>query len=321
MTSELLNDNVTLPGNVRAAATVVWREIGRTLVVRDIRSGATFHLTDSSARVWQSINQLADVQTVIDQLTAEYGSLDARDVTRDVVEFVSAALANGLLRADGGSQAPSVDRGPLQLGSAAVEKLDDLGGLRTTFERQHYLCLPQFVEPALLEEISRCAEAERFVPRTHDGIGTELYLAESPVSAALQLMFNDPNMLGVMTEITGCAPLRCFDGRIYRMLASEGHYDSWHSDAGKDRRVAVSVNLSREPYDGGLLEIRHASSHEAESIVPRMPFGGAVIFRISPDLRHRVTSVSGTRPRTAYAGWFCSTPDFQEQYFSLTEKR
>src|SRR5262249_1152930 len=145
--------------------------------------------------------------------------------------------------------------------------------LQKDFERQHYVCLPHFTEPALLQEVAACVDGEHFVPRTHKGIGTELHLADSPLAAALQLVFNDPQLLHVVEHIPGCRPLRCFDGRVYRMLASEGHYDSWHSDAGKDRRVAVSVNLSREPYDDGLLEIRHTSSPEAESVVPRMPFG------------------------------------------------
>jgi hypothetical protein len=38
--------------------------------------------------------------------------------------------------------------------------------------------------------------------------------------------------------------------------------------------------------------------------------GDAVMFRVHPTLRHRVDPVTGTVPRTAYAGWFCSQPEF-----------
>jgi hypothetical protein len=316
-----LEDRVTTPGYVRASATVVWRDFGETLVVRDMRSAATFHLTGSGASLWQLIDRHGNVQAVIDHLTAQYST---REVERDVLDFVASALDRGLLDAVGASSATEpdrVNRGALQLGRASLETSDDIAALKTDFERQHYACLPHFIEPPLLRAIAERAEAERFVPRTHDGIGTELYLAQSPLASAMQLMFNDLRLLNVMDQITGCGPLRCFDGRVYRMLAADGHYDSWHSDAGNDRRVALSVNLSPEPYEDGLLEIRHVSSPSADFVVPRMPFGGAVIFRISPNLRHRVTPVSGARPRTAYAGWFCSSPDFQNLYFSEAKER
>jgi hypothetical protein len=319
MTPQPVNDTV-VRRSVRTPATVVWREIGGVLVVRDMRSSETFHLTDSTARVWRLIDEYGDVQAVIDQLRDDFRT---DDVERDVRDFIAAAHARHLLEdIDRPAPAPArVDGRPLQLGRTSIHVAGDVSTLQKDFERRHYVCLPHLIEPALLQEIAACVDGEHFTPRTHEGIGSELHLANSPLAAALQLLFNDPRLLHAMEEITGCRPLRCFDGRVYRMLASEGHYDSWHSDAGKDRRVAVSVNLTREPYDGGLLEIRHASSRDAESVVPRMPFGGAVMFRISPDLRHRVTPVSGTMPRTAYAGWFCSSPDFQEQYFSQIDKK
>jgi predicted 2-oxoglutarate/Fe(II)-dependent dioxygenase YbiX len=77
--------------------------------------------------------------------------------------------------------------------------------------------------------------------------------------------------------------------------------------------VGLSVNLSRDTYEGGLLEIRQAVSSRAEYAVASRGFGSAVLFRISPDLRHRVTPVSG-RPRTAYAGWFRGSPDFADAF-------
>jgi hypothetical protein len=84
---------------------------------------------------------------------------------------------------------------------------------------------------------------------------------------------------------------------------------------GEDRLVAVSLNLSRRPYQGGDLEIRPAHATEATDVVPNHQFGDAVMFRISRDLRHRVNAVVGDAPRTVYAGWFRSTPDFQDLFF------
>jgi Rps23 Pro-64 3,4-dihydroxylase Tpa1-like proline 4-hydroxylase len=90
-----------------------------------------------------------------------------------------------------------------------------------------------------------------------------------------------------------------------------GHYDSWHSDVGQDRLVALSLNLGREPFEGGLLQIRRADSPEIIAEIANRATGDAVIFRIDPSLRHRVGPVEGHVPRTAYAGWFRSRPDFR----------
>jgi hypothetical protein len=37
--------------------------------------------------------------------------------------------------------------------------------------------------------------------------------------------------------------------------------------------------------------------------------GDAHVFRISPQMQHRVTRVEGKVPRTTAAGWFLSAPD------------
>jgi hypothetical protein len=65
-----------------------------------------------------------------------------------------------------------------------------------------------------------------------------------------------------------------------------------------------------------VLEIRRASSQEILHEVPNGDFGSAVMFAVSPSLRHRVNAVRGSRPRTAYAGWFRSSPDFQDLFFA-----
>jgi len=72
--------------------------------------------------------------------------------------------------------------------------------------------------------------------------------------------------------------------------------------------------LSREPFSGGVLEIRRAIALQAEYAVPSVAYGSAALFRISPAQRHRVTQVRGAVARTAYAGWFRGSPDFAEVF-------
>jgi hypothetical protein len=185
--------------------------------------------------------------------------------------------------------------------------------LRRQFDERPFVHLTGLVAPALLSIVERAVHAGEFASRLHPGIGLEFCLESGAASAACQLVFNDPALLDVVARVAGCSTLGCFDGRVYRLEPQAGHYDSWHSDASDDRVVGLSVNLSRETFGGGILEIRRADSSEADYAVPSPGFGDAVLFRISPALRHRVTPVHG-RPRTAYAGWFRASPNFAEMF-------
>ena len=94
------------------------------------------------------------------------------------------------------------------------------------------------------------------------------------------------------------------------MMPHRGDYASWHDDLAYDRLVAISINVGTGAYLGGILQIRHRESGTIVSEVQNIQPGDAIVFRLSPDLEHRVTEVSGGVPRTAYSGWFCSRPVF-----------
>ena len=112
-------------------------------------------------------------------------------------------------------------------------------------------------------------------------------------------------------RITQCGSISVFDGRIYRMAPGTDHYDSWHDDTNDNRLVGMSVNLGSLPYLGGVFQLRKNSCEEILCEVPNVVQGDAILFRISPELKHRITPVQGTQPKTAFAGWFRSAaPDF-----------
>ena len=180
---------------------------------------------------------------------------------------------------------------------------DDFEGARRVFAARHCLMLEGFVDSDLLA-------VAPFHDRRHDGIGTELCLSEGPLSAALEFLWNSPVLSAAVDRITGCGPIGCFEGRVYRMLPARGHYDSWHSDVGEDRRVAMSVNLSADRYQGGVTEFRHPNEEKPFHRVANTGFGDAIVFRIDPSLRHQVTEVTGRFAKTAYAGWFRTSPDY-----------
>ena len=187
-----------------------------------------------------------------------------------------------------------------------------LDALRTEFERRHCLHIKTMLEPGLARSMAAALDRSTFADHTHEGIGTELVARSCLATGVLELLANDPQLFDTIRTLTGCGPIGCFDGRVYRMAPASGHHDSWHSDMGMDRLIAMSINLSPEPYEGGLLQIREQRSTEVLYQVANLGLGDGILFRISPTLTHRVTNVEGRFPKTAYAGWFRSRPSFRE---------
>ena len=180
------------------------------------------------------------------------------------------------------------------------------------FRTYSYLKLPGFVEASLLSQLLDVLDRTTFYERVHPAIGTEICASPGPATGALELMMNDVALQGFVSELTGCGPIGCYEGRIYRLNPADGHYDSWHSDVGQDRLLAVSVNLCRNPFEGGRLQIRRADADEILAEVDNPTPGDAVMFLVDPSMRHRVASVTGLHPRTAWAGWFRSAPRFAD---------
>lgn len=124
-------------------------------------------------------------------------------------------------------------------------------------------------------------------------------------------------MLSFVEAMTGCGHIGSFAGRVYRLAPEVGNYDSWHDDLGANRLVAMSVNLSTEPYSGGLLQIRHHESKRIVREVANTGVGDAILFQLASALEHRVTDIEGTVPKTASAGWFRSAPEYMRRSASF----
>jgi hypothetical protein len=187
---------------------------------------------------------------------------------------------------------------------------DALADARARFEGQGFLKLPAFLEAAFLRETVEAVARVPWVERVHDGIGVELCAPLGGLTGALELACNDQALFDLIAELTGCGRIGCFEGRVYRMAAGTGHYDSWHSDVGQDRLVAMSVNLGREALRGGVLQIRRVDAPDTFVEVENPTPGDAVIFRIDPAYCHRVGPIQRDGIRTAYAGWFRARPEF-----------
>lgn len=185
-----------------------------------------------------------------------------------------------------------------------------INGLRYGFEKEHYILIESFLDPALLDYIQQNINDGDFYPRSHGRLATELCLNQGKAHALLYFLLNNQKLFRFIEAVTGCDKIGCFEGRGYRIVPGEGHFDDWHNDIYGGRLVAISINLSNEIFEGGELQIRNSHSTRILSEVANIGSGDAVIFRLSDDLQHRIADIRGNVPKTAFAGWFKSGPDY-----------
>lgn len=194
--------------------------------------------------------------------------------------------------------------GPVISGSAA-----DLDRLRKTFDCQHWLVLPKFLDDGLLSLIHQQLQGAECRTVTRD-TGVELRPVDCTAYLATELLLNTPKLFRAIEQITGCEQIACFSGRIYHRPPTGGYISRWHTDlSDKGRLVAMSINLSQAPYSGGALQIRSAATREVLCEAPNPGFGDALIFPIDPRFEHRIGDVEGDTAKTALAGWFRSQFD------------
>ncbi len=189
--------------------------------------------------------------------------------------------------------------------SGAINKASasEIQCLRRRFDKHHYVYLPGFLNGELLKELSQGLE-NAGTYRVHDRDGSESTIEENPATATFLFLANDPVLLRAMEQITGAGRLGCFMGRCYRLNASAKDAMRWHDDLVDSRRVAISVNMGRDLYAGGVLKIRHRWTKKALEEAPNKVFGDAVIFRVASFLEHCVSPVEGAHAKIAFTGWF-----------------
>ena len=95
------------------------------------------------------------------------------------------------------------------------------------------------------------------------------------------------------------------------MRPEAGHYDSWHADTGRNRKVAISINLQRESVATAPLQIRRRDSEEILHEVTNSTPGDAVLFAVDDIHEHRIKPMPEAGVRIACAGWFCSGLDLR----------
>ena len=187
--------------------------------------------------------------------------------------------------------------------------------LKHEFAQKQCAVLPRLIEDELLERIISNINAASFYENQHVGAGNVIFASDLSIQTKnialhqVQFLFNNPALFRLIEAITGCSEIRGFSARIYRNMPGTAHFLDWHDDTSeRSRLIGLSVNLSKEKYDGGIFQIREKGHTDNLREVGCVNPGDAHIFKVSPKLEHCVTTVNGSVPRTAGAGWFTSDP-------------
>ena len=176
--------------------------------------------------------------------------------------------------------------------------------MRREFERADCIVLPNFLDAALLSVLQQQVASGLFSAQEHGGFGRDFPMSDNPASQVLNFLLNDPRLLSLVRDLSGCRAVRSFKGSVRRAIAGPGNSLSWHNDTVGGRLVALTLNLGTEPYRGGFLQIRDHKSKRMIREVANTRSGDAVVFRISKSLEHRNSRVLGKVAKTAFSGWF-----------------
>ena len=192
-----------------------------------------------------------------------------------------------------------------------IAKDDAWAAQQQEFAQRHCVVLEGFLDESLLCHIPRMLEHGEFDLRDdfdYEGQAFARELTMRKSEALPQMLFyflNQPRLREAIAELTGCEKtIRTFVGRCFKHLPGGGQFDSWHGDVRDERLYALSINLSKEPFEGGSFQIRSTRTREVFQTVGANRFGDACLFRIDNSLEHKILPLRGTAPRCRYAGWF-----------------
>jgi hypothetical protein len=216
-------------------------------------------------------------------------------------------MATGLKAAAGPRRSPIVQ---ITKGGATIcVAEEEIAMLRRRFEEQKWLLLPNFADSALLDLLERKLNETDYQLVDRE-TGVELRPTDCIAYLAAELLLNGPRLFRAIEGLTGCATIACFSGRIYRRPPSSEYFNRWHTDVTDEgRMIALSLNLSRQPYESGTLQIRSSRTKELVCEVENPGYGDALIFPVDERFEHRVGRVEGNTAKTALAGWFRSKFD------------
>lgn len=200
---------------------------------------------------------------------------------------------------------PSQELSPLVIGAERTQVLGDGGASAESSARCHAIVCPKALDPLFLAMLLKVSGTAQFAPDPVDRVGHRELETPNLAGAALTLALRQSNLIRWIEETTQCGPLGSMDGRLAQVRPAAGHGLGWHDDLNDPRRrLGITIDLSEQPYEGGLFELRLAKTKEVLLRFRHAAPGTALIFEVSPGLQHRVLPPTSGGPRRVYAGWF-----------------
>lgn len=189
---------------------------------------------------------------------------------------------------------------------------DQLAELRQKFSERHFVHLRGLIERSFLDQLADRIEQVEFREDLTENIGCVERCADPRIDHGMQFMLNQEPILKTVAAIVG-KPVHRWLGNTVRRTPGANHFSNWHNDTTPpveveghrfQRVVPLSLNLTREPFAGGNLCMRTVPDEKEFADIENKGPGDALLFRIGPDLQHRVADVEGTVPRLVHVGWF-----------------
>lgn len=197
----------------------------------------------------------------------------------------------------------------------------DIASLHDAFAREHHIRFERFIEPRLLAAIQNQIDRSTFNTQRREGVFRIFDTEENPAAGAINVLLNDPALFRAAERIADCGPIGSFNGGIRRLSSGPGIELSWHADTILSRTLAMTINLGREPYRGGILQIREVSSGTIVAEVSNATPGDAIVFRVGAGFEHRNTDIEGDSAKTFHSGWFQQRPEFRDLLARRLRKR
>jgi 2OG-Fe(II) oxygenase superfamily len=186
----------------------------------------------------------------------------------------------------------------------------DPASWRAEFERVPAFVFEDALSPRLLDQLMRGAAQTKYIDDDVRNIGTRQIESPQRISGSISLMLGRSALLAWLEQATGCSPLKAVVGRIAQTRANDRDELVWHDDSDAlDRLLGVVINLSDQPYEGGLFELRRKGQAEPLFAYRHTRPGSITIFAVRSNLEHRVEPVITGGPRRVYAGWMLSKPE------------
>ncbi len=158
------------------------------------------------------------------------------------------------------------------------------------------------IAPGLLDSLTRLAQAADYRQTDLKEFGLRGCDLAQHSGLPFCAILARTSFLQWLEQIADCPPIHHIEGHLAQMLP--GNAVEWHRDSGHGiRRLAMVLNLTSEPYEGGRFELRRKSDGTPLLAYQANSRGSLAVFRIGNDLQHRVTGLTAGGPRNTFSAW------------------